>query len=165
MQKVLALVPLLAVTSLLTVSGDAPASDRTDAVPMKDYTDSNWACHGTVRRKNGTEAHFKLKDIGPTDTINGAMNIVRARHRAAGATTPEIDCYHYSEEPIFKDDDGLAGGDQVVSTKTCREKCEDQRTEAEAKCRQIPEGEKKRREACWRAANEAYAKCVKDCDD
>lgn len=48
---------------------------------------------------------------------------------------------------------------------SCRERCEEKREKDYEKCRKIPKKEKDRREACWRAANEAYARCVKDCDD
>jgi hypothetical protein len=48
---------------------------------------------------------------------------------------------------------------------TCRDDCEAKRRDDEAKCRKIPKKETKRREACWRKANDDYAKCVKDCPD
>jgi hypothetical protein len=97
----------------------SPESALAYGVRTSGYTDSQWTCHGTVRRKNGTEAPFKLKNLGPTDTVEGAANIVRARHKAADATTQKIDCYHYSSDsvPVFTDDDGLADGNDMSAQK------------------------------------------------
>lgn len=65
-------------------------------------------------------------------------------------------------QPVFEEAVPSWG---CMPSKTCREKCEDKRTDAEEKCRKLPKDAKKEREACWRKANEDYASCVKDCDD
>jgi len=53
-----------------------------------------------------------------------------------------------------------AGG---CSPDPCREECERQAEECEAKCRKIPKGDKKRIERCFRLCNEQYARCIKKC--
>jgi hypothetical protein len=143
--------------------GYALARVRLDAVPTTDHIDSNWSCQGTVRRKNGTEAPFKLKNVGPTDTISGARDIVRARHKSADATTQEIECYHYGSDsrPGFTDDDGLAGGDDPVDPggpwskyKACSNQYENDRKT----CNRLPEDDKARRKRCWSSAT--LARCA-----
>jgi hypothetical protein len=155
-------VNLFAVALLFAVFGYAPESALADGVPASGSTDSKWACHGTVRRKNGTEAPFKLKNIGPTDTINGAANIVRARHKAAGATTQQIDCYHYSDsEPSFTDDDGLAGGDDadIGGPWSKYKACSDQHERDRSTCNSLPKDDKELRALCWTSAMERLKMC------
>lgn len=61
------------------------------------------------------------------------------------------------QQPPAHEEAAPEGGCTPAST--CREKCEEKREKAEADCRKIPVSKRARREACWRKANEDYAKC------